>query len=96
VLNNMKYRSRFTIASSVLRAAQNGGSTKTRLMYGAFLSFGQINEYLTFLLSNQLIMKDEVARTYSPTERGLHFLRMFDEMEKLISLDEPIVAQVAK
>jgi predicted transcriptional regulator len=86
----MKYRSRFTIASTILRAAQKGSSTKTRLMYGAFLSFGQINEYLAFLLTNQLILRDEANHTYAPTERGLHFLRMFDEMEKLISLDEPI------
>jgi predicted transcriptional regulator len=92
----MKYRSRFTIASSVLRAAQSGSSTKTRLMYSAFLSFGQINEYLTFLLANQLIMRDEVAHTYAPTERGLHFLRMFDEMEKLISLDEPVATTPRK
>jgi predicted transcriptional regulator len=65
-------------------------------MYGAYLSFGQINEYLTFLLANKLIMRDETMHTYAPTERGIHFLRMFDEMEKLISLDDPIVARTAK
>jgi predicted transcriptional regulator len=92
----LKYRSRFTIASSILRTAQTGDSTKTRLMYGAFLSFAQINEYLTFLLANKLIMRDEMRHTYAPTERGIHFLRMFDEMEKLISLDDPIVVRTAK
>jgi predicted transcriptional regulator len=92
----MKYRSRFTIASSILKAAQNGSSTKTRLMYGAFLSFGQINEYLTFLLSNNLIVKDEMTHTYAPTERGIHFLQIFEEMDKLISLDDPTTVPVGK
>jgi predicted transcriptional regulator len=92
----MKYRSRFTIASSILREAQIGGNTKTRLMYGAYLSFAQINEYLKFLLENKLIMRDEVMHTYAPTERGTHFLRMVDEMEKLISLEDPAVVRAGK
>jgi predicted transcriptional regulator len=92
----MKYRSRFTIASSILRTAQTGGNTKTRLMYGSYLSFGQINEYLKFLLENKLIMKDLETHTYAPTERGIHFLKMVDEMEKLISLDDPALVRVAK
>jgi predicted transcriptional regulator len=92
----MKYRSRFTIASSILRTAQNGNSTKTRLMYGAYLSFGQINEYLTFLLANKLIIRDEMTHTYAPSERGIHFLRVFDEMDRLSALDEPITIKVGK
>ena len=57
----MKYRSRLAIASNILKVAQAGNATKTRLMYGSFLSFAQINEYLTFLLANALITKDEVT-----------------------------------
>jgi predicted transcriptional regulator len=92
----MKYRSRFTIASSILRTAQAGGSTKTRLMYGAYLSFAQINEYLTFLLEKSLMIRDEVTHTYAPTEKGIQFMRMFDKMDKLISLNDPIVVLAGK
>jgi len=65
-------------------------------MYGAYLSSVQINEYLTFLLANKLIIRDEMAHTYAPSDRGIQFLRSFDEMERLSSLDESITAQVGK
>jgi predicted transcriptional regulator len=61
-------------------------------MYGSFLSFAQINEYLKFLLSNALIMKDDSTRTYAPTEKGMRFLRTYEELTKLIPVTEPIPA----
>jgi predicted transcriptional regulator len=88
----MKYRSRFDIASTILNGAMEGTATKTRLMYGSFLSFAQINEYLKFLLGNALISRDEKARTYALTEKGLRFLRSYEELSKLVPLDEPIAA----
>ncbi|MFL6431808.1 MAG: winged helix-turn-helix domain-containing protein, partial [Nitrososphaeraceae archaeon] len=45
----MKYRSRTDIVGLILEAA-NGGATKTRIMYKAFLSYAQLKEYLTVLL----------------------------------------------
>ena len=41
----MKYRSRTEIVAMILEAA-NGGATKTRIMYKAFLSYAQLREYL--------------------------------------------------
>jgi len=84
----MKYRSRFAIASNILQVARAGNATKTRLMYGSFLSFAQINEYLNFLLSNALIMRSADTHIYSLTEKGMHFLRIYDELLVLIPLDE--------
>lgn len=80
----MKYRSRVEIASNILRVAVAGRATKTRLMYGAFLSFTQINQYLEFLLSNALIMTDQETHVYTLTEKGLRFLNLYDEMTKLV------------
>ena len=40
----MKYRSRTEIVSAMLRIA-NRGATKTRIMYGAYLSYAQVMEY---------------------------------------------------
>jgi predicted transcriptional regulator len=80
----MKYRSRVEIASNILRVAVGGRATKTRLMYGAFLSFTQINEYLKFLTSNSLIMTDPQTHVYTLTEKGLQFLNLYDEMTKLV------------
>ena len=42
---NMKYRSRTDIVSQILEAA-NGGATKTKIMYEAYLSYAQPKEYL--------------------------------------------------
>ncbi len=86
----MKYRSRFAIASNILQVARAGNATKTRLMYGSFLSFAQINDYLEFLLANTLIMRDETSHIYSLTEKGVRFLRIYDEITQLIPLDEAI------
>ena len=84
-----KYRSRFEIASTLLHVAMEGNATKTRLMYGSFLSFAQINEYLGFLLANELVAKDEGTRMYALTDKGMRFLHIYDELSALIGLNEP-------
>ena len=44
----MGNKSRTEIVSSILDAA-NGGETKTKIMYFAFLSYNQLKEYLSIL-----------------------------------------------
>jgi predicted transcriptional regulator len=50
----MKYRSRTDIVSQILEAA-NGGATKTKIMYKAYLSYAQLKEYLSVLVENGLL-----------------------------------------
>lgn len=88
----MKYRGRFEIASRILSVALDGNATKTRLMYGSFLSFAQINEYLTFLQANTLITRSEETHIYTLTEKGVRFLHIYEDLTKLIPLDEPVPA----
>jgi len=83
-----KYRSRFEIASTILHVALSGNATKTRLMYGSFLSFAQINEYLNFLLSTALIMRSPETHIYSLTDKGMRFLSIYEELSMLVPLDE--------
>ncbi|HEX2304921.1 MAG TPA: winged helix-turn-helix domain-containing protein, partial [Nitrososphaeraceae archaeon] len=59
----MKYRSRTEIVSMILEAA-NGGATKTRIMYKAFLSYAQLREYLSVLIENNLLEYLEGMQTY--------------------------------
>jgi predicted transcriptional regulator len=92
----MKYRSRLAIASTILQVARAGNATKTRLMYGSFLSFAQINEYLNFLLANTLITRFEETHIYGLTEKGMRFLRIYDEMAELIPVDEKVPMIVSK
>ena len=51
----MKYRSRTEIVCNILDATNGGGATKTKIMYFAFLSYGQLKEYLSILIENNLI-----------------------------------------
>jgi|SoiMethySBSTD1v2_1073268.scaffolds.fasta_scaffold18937_5 predicted transcriptional regulator len=79
----MKYRSRTEIVSMILEAG-NGGATKTRIMYKAFLSFAQLREYLSLLVENNLLEYLEGAKIYKTTEKGLNFLKMHNEISELL------------
>ena len=79
----MKYRSRTEIVSMILEAA-NGGATKTRIMYRAFLSYAQLREYLSILIENNLIEYLEGSQTYKTTEKGLNLLKMHNEIGELL------------
>jgi predicted transcriptional regulator len=69
----MKYRSKSDIMGLILDAA-NGGSTKTRIMYKAFLSFDQLNGHLSELIEKGLIEIEE--RKLRTTEKGLRVLKL--------------------
>jgi predicted transcriptional regulator len=79
----MKYRSRTEIVSMILEAA-NGGATKTRIMYKAFLSYAQLREYLSVLIENNLLEYLEGSQTYKTTEKGLNLLKVHNEIGELL------------
>ncbi|MGI9010875.1 MAG: winged helix-turn-helix domain-containing protein [Nitrososphaeraceae archaeon] len=79
----MKYRSRTEIVAMILDAA-NGGTTKTRIMYKAFLSYAQLKEYLSVLVENNLIEYLDGIQVYKTTEKGLKFLKMHSEIGELL------------
>ena len=79
----MKYRSRTEIVSMILEAA-NGGATKTRIMYKAFLSYAQLKEYLSVLIENNLIEYLEGSQSYKTNEKGLNLLKMHNEIGELL------------
>ena len=79
----MGNRSRTEIVGSILDAA-NEGETKTKIMYFAFLSYNQLNEYLSILIENNLIEYRDGTHTYKTTEKGLNYLKMHNEISKLL------------
>ena len=81
----MGNRSRTEIVSNILDAA-NGGVTKTKIMYKAYLSYNQLREYLSVLIENNLIEYINGTQTYKTTEKGLHFLKMYNEMAELLQV----------
>ena len=79
----MGNRSRTEIVAMILDAA-NGGETKTKIMYFAFLSYNQLNEYLSILIENNLIEYLDGTKTFKTTEKGLNLLKMHNEMGELL------------
>ena len=67
----------------ILEAA-NGGATKTKIMYKAFLSYAQLREYLSVLIENSLLEYLEGSQTYKTTEKGLNFLKMNNQIGELL------------
>ena len=79
----MGNRSRTEIAAMILDAA-NGGETKTKIMYFAFLSYNQVKEYLSLLIENNLIEYLEGTNKFKTTEKGLNYLKMHTEIGELL------------
>jgi len=77
-------RDRLYIIAELLRIAKRG-ALKTQLMYGANLSFAQLNSYLSFLISTKLLktVQEGTRVIYKTTSKGLEFLANY---EKIISL----------
>jgi predicted transcriptional regulator len=81
----MKYRSRTDIIEALLQSAMNG-ATKTRLMYSAYISYAQVQEYLKFLKEKELLSFTEETQEYKLTEKGLHFLRSYQEISEVVAV----------
>jgi predicted transcriptional regulator len=80
----MKYRSRTDIVATILEAA-NGGATKTRIMYKAYLSYAQLKEYLSVLTENGLLDYEEGELKYKTTEKGIRFMSTYDQIGHMVS-----------
>ncbi len=80
----MGNRSRTEIVAMILDAANKGGETKTRIMYFAFLSYNQLNEYLSLLIESNLIEYLDGTNKFKTTEKGLYFLKMHNEIGELL------------
>jgi predicted transcriptional regulator len=79
----MNYRSR-TVIVAIILDADNGGTTKIKIMYKAFLSYTQLKEYLSVLIENNLLEYIEGTQTYKTTEKGLNYLKMNNEIGELL------------
>jgi len=78
----MKYRSRTEIVANMLEAA-NGGATKTKIMYKAFLSYSQLKEYIEVLVENGLLEYKREDSTFKTTTKGLKFLGITEQLNVL-------------
>jgi predicted transcriptional regulator len=84
-LNAKFRRGKLAIIADVLEIAKDG-CKKTQIMYKTNLSFTQLNEYLTFMLMENLIahMQRGEKEIYKTTEKGLDFLQRHNQLVKLL------------
>ena len=85
----MKNRSRTDLIASILEVIYRGGSTKTKIMYGAFMSYDQLNEYMSFILEAGLIesqMNGHSHPSFKLTEKGRHFLDLQNQMNEMVTM----------
>jgi predicted transcriptional regulator len=76
----------------ILRAANNG-ATKTKLMYSAYLSYVQVVDYIEFLLAQKLLQRDPQTELYGLTERGVHYLRVYEKIIELMNINPDVIGQ---
>ena len=69
----MKTRNTDQTITSILCAAVDG-ITKTKIMYKSFITYDQLNDYLSLLLEKGLIEYTEGERLYRTTPKGVDFL----------------------
>jgi predicted transcriptional regulator len=79
----MKHRTATTIIAQILHLASHGMS-KSRIMYRAFLSHHQLQLYLGILTERGLIAKEEKGNAYRTTQKGLHFLELYGQLEQFV------------
>ncbi|TLX99526.1 MAG: hypothetical protein E6K92_10255 [Thaumarchaeota archaeon] len=76
----MRYRTRAEIVSQMLQVAKQdlSGVSKTKIIYGASLSFFQSKEYIQLVLDRQLLEHDRERRRYTLTQKGIEYLELFE------------------
>jgi predicted transcriptional regulator len=78
-------RSRNEIVASILRSVtERGGLGITKIMYGSYLSYGQVTRFLQLIKENGLLDYDERIGLYKITEKGLQYLELYEKMDDLL------------
>jgi predicted transcriptional regulator len=80
----MKYRIRIDIIGQILQVANSGNAPKIKIMYKALLGYDQLKEYLRLLAKRDLLQYDFVNQTFKTTEKGLRFLKFYNEISDIV------------
>jgi predicted transcriptional regulator len=80
-----KRRDQLHIVNEILKVAKQGAS-KTRIMYNVNLSFKGVNQYLHFMMENELLLKthEDYKTVYCTSEKGLTFLSSYTQLVQLL------------
>jgi predicted transcriptional regulator len=80
----LKHRSKEEITALVLEAIVNTDRpTQTMIMYKAYLTHVQLKQFLASLIEKGLIEYHNLERIYTITEKGMHFLEVYNQLNQL-------------
>jgi predicted transcriptional regulator len=79
----MTVRNRIEIISQILEVANGGVTSKTKIMARANLSYIQLRDYLITLSDKELLNYDLDTHTFKTTEKGLRFLKVYGQLDRL-------------
>jgi predicted transcriptional regulator len=78
-------RSKHVIVSQILDICKNG-ACKTKIVYQANLNFRTVNPYIDLLIKNNLLeVKQGEPILYETTDRGMHLLDDFKQINSQLS-----------
>jgi len=83
----MAYRSREEIFASILGTAGSGaGVTRSKIMFGSYLTYAQVVEYSKILIERGLLEYDPLDRTFRTTPNGFTFIELQNEINQMIKI----------
>lgn len=83
----MGYRSREEIFASILDVTGSGaGITRSKIMFGSYLTYAQVVEYSKILIQRRLLEYDPINRTYKTTPGGFTFIQLQNELSQMIKI----------
>jgi predicted transcriptional regulator len=68
----------------ILESTQSYGVQEQGLMYASYLSYMQIDEYLSSMVTTGLLRYDRESRMYRITAKGIDFLASLRQMDHLM------------
>ena len=80
----MVNRTRIEISAQILEIAKDG-AIKNRIMYGAYVSWNQLKEYLSALAEDGLIERIGGDQKYKTTKKGIEYLKTLDKLSGMTS-----------
>jgi predicted transcriptional regulator len=88
IAKDMKYAGTILdTVNQILEVVNNdrgNGATKNKLMYEVSLSNAQLNDYVSMLTERDLLHFDRQTHTFKITEKGLRFLKTYNQMYDMI------------
>lgn len=85
----MKKRSRTEIIYQILQILlrDRNGVRITEIMYGSFLSFKPVKQYLMLMIHNDLVQYIPETQTFKLTQKGHRFLELYEGVS--VVMQEP-------